>query len=230
MTKVYPNAASPALDLSTSSAACCGGGEGRREEAAALTVWTKSLLFNCSGFTVFDAKGNLVYRVDNYGSGAKGEVVLMDAAGKALLTIRRKKLSLGDHWRHMNLRHSKALAHVTPFGGGGGGDGAFEIEGSYARRSCVVYDARRRAAVAEVRRKEAAANGGAAFGADVFRFVVQPELDASLAMAIVIVLDQMFGPAPPSSGAGPPKRASFLVFGLGQKRFCALRNFGNGKF
>ncbi|OAY66393.1 protein LURP-one-related 8-like [Ananas comosus] len=212
MTKVYPNAASPALDLSTSSAACCGGGEGRREEAAALTVWTKSLLFNCSGFTVFDAKGNLVYRVDNYGSGAKGEVVLMDAAGKALLTIRRKRLSLGDHWviydgeetirplysvkRHMNLRHSKALAHVTPFGGGGGGDAAFEIEGSYARRSCVVYDARRRAAVAEVRRKEAAANGGAAFGADVFRFVVQPELDASLAMAIVIVLDQMFGPRP----------------------------------
>ena len=89
MAKVHPNAASPALELPRPAVSCRGGAAGR-QEAAVLTVWRKSLLFNCSGFTVFDAKGSLVFRVDNYGSGSKGEVLLMDAAGKPLLTIRRK--------------------------------------------------------------------------------------------------------------------------------------------
>lgn len=55
-----------------------------------LTVWKKSLLFNCEGFTVFDSKGNLVFRVDNYTICKKAEIVLMDASGHSLLTIRRK--------------------------------------------------------------------------------------------------------------------------------------------
>lgn len=63
---------------------------GERAVPAVLTVWRKSLLFNGNGFAVFDANGNLVFRVDNYASGSKAEVVLMDAAGKPLLTIRRK--------------------------------------------------------------------------------------------------------------------------------------------
>ena len=82
MTKVHPSAA-----------ACCATGEdvGRNGfGASVLTVWRKSLLFSCRGFTVFDAEGSLVFRVDTYGSGSTGEVVLMDAAGKPLLTLRRK--------------------------------------------------------------------------------------------------------------------------------------------
>lgn len=80
MAKVHPSAAA--------AAACTGGGGVR--PAAVLTVWRRSLLFNGNGFAVFDAKGNLVFRVDNYASGSKAEVLLMDAAGKPLLTIRRK--------------------------------------------------------------------------------------------------------------------------------------------
>lgn len=59
-----------------------------------LTVWKKSLLFNCDGFTVFDAHGDLVYRVDNYVSASKGQIFLMDAFGTTLLTIRRKVRSV----------------------------------------------------------------------------------------------------------------------------------------
>lgn len=83
MTKVYPNynSGEATRQLSSSSS---------EEKQAVLTVWKKSLLFNCTGFTVFDAKGNLVFRVDNYVAGNKAEIVLMDAAGKPLLTIRRK--------------------------------------------------------------------------------------------------------------------------------------------
>lgn len=49
---------------------------------------------NCSGFTVFDALGNLVFRVDNYVAGSKSEILLMDASGNALFTVRRKVLVL----------------------------------------------------------------------------------------------------------------------------------------
>lgn len=90
MAKVHPNtAAATAHDPARFAGGCCATGR-TGDGAAALTVWRKSLLFGCRGFTVFDAKGNLVFRVDVYGSGATGALVLMDAAGKPLLTVRRK--------------------------------------------------------------------------------------------------------------------------------------------
>ncbi|RWW33013.1 hypothetical protein BHE74_00029880 [Ensete ventricosum] len=79
MTKVHPHATA-AVEPPRPEAA----------EATVLTVWRKSLLFNGNGFTVFDSKGHLVFRVDNYSSGSRDCVVLMDGAGKPLLTIRRK--------------------------------------------------------------------------------------------------------------------------------------------
>ncbi|TXG57469.1 hypothetical protein EZV62_015298 [Acer yangbiense] len=209
MTKVYPNAAAAAAVKATSDG-----------HASVLTVWKKSLLFNCNGFTVYDGKGNLVYRVDNYMQGNRGEIVLMDAAGKPLLTIRRKRLSLGDNWlvydgetvvnprlsvrKHVNILTTKCLAHVTPTSSYANNKNTasssssssnknkamYEIEGSYSQRSCAVYDGKKRR-VAEIKRKEAA--GGVALGVDVFRLIVEPDMDTALAMALVILLDQMFG-------------------------------------
>ncbi|XP_074582248.1 protein LURP-one-related 8-like [Curcuma longa] len=176
----------------------------RKDKSRVLTVWRKSLLFSCSGFTVFDDEGNLVFRVDNYGSGRAGEVVLMDAAGKPLRTVRRKKLSLGGNWKIYNgeeavnpvysvkKQYAKAaLVHVAACRRRCSSAAAgYEVEGSYARRSCTVYDEQRRA-VAEVQRKEAV--GGVGFGDDVYRLVLRPGADACFAMAVVVVLDQMFG-------------------------------------
>jgi len=199
--KVHPNVAVPYLGQPAAAAA--------DEEPVTLTVWRKSLLFNCRGFTVFDASGNLVYRVDSYASDSRAEVVLMDAAGRAVLTVRRRKvISLGaDQWlvypgeetrlpplyavkrAAQYMRGGvKSMAHVAPCSGAAGGKqagGGYEVEGSYLRRCCTVYDERRRA-VAEVRPKEAV-------GSDVFRLVVQPGTEVSLAMAVVLALDQMFG-------------------------------------
>ncbi|KAJ9547563.1 hypothetical protein OSB04_020106 [Centaurea solstitialis] len=46
--------------------------------------------------------------------------------------------------------------------------------------------------VAEIRSKEAK-GGTVALGMDVFRLVVQPLIDSSLSVALVIIHDQMFG-------------------------------------
>jgi uncharacterized protein YxjI len=63
-------------------------------------VWRKSLLFNCDGFTVYDARGDLAFRVDCYAASRRrrAEVVLMDAAGAQLHTVRCKRLSLAERW------------------------------------------------------------------------------------------------------------------------------------
>ncbi|CAA7389187.1 unnamed protein product [Spirodela intermedia] len=197
MPKVHPNAISSGVPSPPDRS---GG------EAVALTVWRKSLLFNCDGFTVFDSCGDLVYRVDNYTSGSKGEIVLMDATGVPLLAVRRKKLCLGDHWlvyegeettnplfsakKHVQLLQHKALAQVTQRNAAGGRGGSYDIEGSYSQRCCAVYDENRQM-MAEIKRKEAVK--GVALGVDVFRLVVQPGFDPAVAMAMVILLEQMFG-------------------------------------
>lgn len=54
------------------------------------TIWMKSLLLGCKGCTVFDAKGQLVYRIDNYNCNFRDEVNLMDSEGKVLFTVPRK--------------------------------------------------------------------------------------------------------------------------------------------
>lgn len=225
MTKVYPNGVSERLKAEGNVNVNGNGNEKENGKGVGeiLTVWKKSLLFNCSGFTVFNAKGNLVFRVDNYMAGNKGEIVLMDGAGKPLLTIRRKRLSFGDNWlvydgettvnprflvrKHVNILNSKCLAHVSSGCSGrsvnaeesgssrassssSGKSDLYQIEGSYSQRCCVVLDRKRRQ-VAEIKRKESV--GGVAFGVDVFRLIVQPDIDAPLAMAFVILLDQMFG-------------------------------------
>ncbi|KAL5232277.1 hypothetical protein ABZP36_031053 [Zizania latifolia] len=215
MAKVHPNLAVPSLPAATAMSVITAGDCSAKEKGAAeaagdeepvvLTVWRKSLLFNCRGFTVFDASGNLVYRVDSYAADSRAEVVLMDATGRPVLTVRRKKLiSLrGDQWlvypgeetrlpplyavkrtpQYIRGGGGKSTAHVAACGVPGAG--GYEVEGSYLRRRCAVFDEQRRA-VAEVQPKEAV-------GTDVFRLVVRPGMEVSAAMAVVLALDEMFG-------------------------------------
>ncbi|KAK8496184.1 hypothetical protein V6N13_052109 [Hibiscus sabdariffa] len=204
MTKVFPNASftvGDAVSEKPSQRKLLPAVE--TGEEAVLTVWKKSLLFNCNGFTVFDSKGGLVFRVDNYMQGNKGEILLMDADGNPLLTVRRKKRSLGDNWlvyegettvnprfsvkKSANILNNKCLAYVQ----NQSNNTMYGIEGSYSQRSCAVYDDKRRL-VAEIKRKEAVA--GVAFGTDVFRLSVRPDyIEIDSAMALLMLLDQMFG-------------------------------------
>ena len=130
-----------------------------------------------------------------------------------------QRLSFGDNWlvydgetaanprfsarKHVNILNTKCLAHVSNYSKANEGTGRsggcsspnsknvmYEIEGSYTQRCCAVLDKSRRR-VAEIKQKEAV--GGVGFGVDVFRLIVQPEIDAALAMTLVILLDQMFG-------------------------------------
>ncbi|KAI8546275.1 hypothetical protein RHMOL_Rhmol07G0104500 [Rhododendron molle] len=175
-----------------------------------LTVWRKSLVFSCNGFTVIDSTGSLVFRVDNY-AGRPEEVTLMDGSGWPVLTMRhRKKLRLVDNWlvyegevgdnsskkpinrvrKRMNILqpYSNVLARV--YCGPSDKKSAYTIEGSYVHRSCRVLDESKQV-VAEIKRKETT-DGGVSFGLEVFLLMVRPGFSPSFSMAIVLILDQMF--------------------------------------
>lgn len=61
-------------------------------EETHLTVSKTTVFFVGDGFTVYDSKGDIVFRVDSYGADTRDrvELVLMDAHGRCLLTVRRK--------------------------------------------------------------------------------------------------------------------------------------------
>lgn len=119
-----------------------------------------------------------------------------------------QRLSFGENWlvyegeasgkplftgkKHVNILNKRCLTQLLRCEDGHKKkEVAYEVEGSYSQRCCAVFDNKRRK-VAEIKKKEAVA-GGVAFGADIFRLIVQPDMDTTLAMAFVILLDQMFG-------------------------------------
>ncbi|OIT05028.1 PREDICTED: protein LURP-one-related 12-like [Nicotiana attenuata] len=175
-------------------------------EETNLTVLKTSLFFTGDGFTAYDCKGELVFRVDTYGPDSRdlGELVLMDATGRCLLTVRRKRPSLHNRWEGFlgereegqkpifSVRRSSIIGrssvavevYSNPME-------EYQIEGSFAQRNCTFLNADK-VSVAEIRRKvDACAN--VVLGKDVFSLSVKPGFDGAFAMGLVLVLDQIQG-------------------------------------
>lgn len=173
-----------------------------------FTVWKRSLIFNANGFAVFDSLGNLVFRVDNYSSNAKRLLFLMDAVGNVLLTIRHKRLSFNDRWDAFRgdcygcgikpafsviqsvstILSGKPSAKVVlnPRKGRKTSISDYEIEGSrYKPSSSFTVFGASREIIAQVTRKQA--TPGIMLGDDVLSLVVQPGIDKTLVMGLLII-------------------------------------------
>ncbi|XP_021298293.1 protein LURP-one-related 12 [Herrania umbratica] len=176
------------------------------EEEKHLTVLKTSLFFANDGFTVYDCKGQLVFRVDSYGPDPrdKGEVVLMDAHGRCLLTVRRKRPSLHQRWEGFlgersegqkpifSVKRSSIIGRcgmtVEMFNNPGE---EYQIEGKFGQRSCTIFNAGKES-VAEIKRKVDASTN-VVLGKDVFLLSLKPCFDGAFAMGLVLVLDQING-------------------------------------
>ncbi|CAH8342892.1 unnamed protein product [Eruca vesicaria subsp. sativa] len=108
MMKIHPNrTASGAREVTISSRHVT-------TEKESFTIWMKSLVFHTNGCTVFDSKGNIIYRVDNYNSKSAREVYLMDLHGHVLFTLRRRqKFGLFHTWEGYR-SHETGTAESTP--------------------------------------------------------------------------------------------------------------------
>nr|XP_033512692.1 protein LURP-one-related 5-like isoform X2 [Nicotiana tomentosiformis] len=175
------------------------------KEETNLTVLKTSLFFTGDGFTAYDCKGQLVFRVDTYGPDSRdqGELVLMDASGRCILTVRRKRPSLHHRWEGyigermegqkpiFSVRRSSLIGRssVTVEVYNNNPVEEYQIEGSFAQRNCKFFNADKESVV-EIRRKvDACAN--VVLGTDVFSLNVKPGFDAAFAMGLALVLDRI---------------------------------------
>ncbi|XP_010537995.1 PREDICTED: protein LURP-one-related 5 [Tarenaya hassleriana] len=179
------------------------------EQEKNLTVRKTSLFFAGDGFTAYDRKGSLVFRVDSYGgpdSRENDEVVLMDSRGRCLLTLRKKRPSLRRRWEGymgersngqkpiFSVRRSSVIGRCGATVEVYGSDrcGMYQIEGDFCQRSCAVVETLTRRTVAEIRRKVDASTN-VLLGKDVFSLSVKAGFDGAFAMGLVLVLDQING-------------------------------------
>ncbi|KAL2539318.1 Protein LURP-one-related 12 [Abeliophyllum distichum] len=180
-----------------------------------LTVSKTTLFFAGDGYTAYDCKGELVFRVDSYGSDARDtdELVLMDASGRCLLTVRRKRPSLHQRWEGFvgermegekpifSVRRSSIIGrcnvavevYTNPVE-------EYQIEGSFANRHCTIFNAEKEI-VAEIRRKVDASTN-VVLGKDVFVLSLKPGFDGAFGMGLVLVLDQIDGDDLPDEDEG----------------------------
>ncbi|KAF8707018.1 hypothetical protein HU200_030545 [Digitaria exilis] len=225
------------------------------------TVWKRSSMGfqGTDGFSVYDAGGALVFRVDNYSRRRKifaGELLLMDGQGSPLLALRpqvlyygdpsisllvyfvnvftstsRAKLklkrsynffkqifSMHDQWncytaseqvqgkrtkshQVFSMRKCSVLlkgheAEVSVSGCGTASDhtgqgSSFWIEGCFRRRSCKIRSSDGKKVAMIMRKKAEAASSSLTLGDDMFSLVVEPNVDCTMIMASIVVLDRI---------------------------------------
>ncbi|XP_016513111.1 protein LURP-one-related 11 [Nicotiana tabacum] len=201
MAKVYSNKSNLSTISSSSSISSNSYMSPRRE---IFTLWMKSLVYHGNGCTVYDSKGQIVYRIDNYNIKRSKEVHLMDSNGRVLFSIRNRKVPVFGHWDGYKWSYEGVTSKEIPW---------FQVKKIHnvlrgdnmnyynvilgcnqAEANCyniilgttsikIVTQAGR--LVAEVKQKQA--TSGVLFGSDVLTLVVEPHVDHSLVMALVTV-------------------------------------------
>ncbi|KAB1199301.1 Protein LURP-one-related 3 [Morella rubra] len=163
----------------------------------------KSLVLGGRGCTVFDEKGKIVYRVDNYNSRYRDEVNLMDSNGMVLFTIVRKRSKLFRFWEgyrstgtemgkkrpgfqvRKTLRISRGDSPCQVIVGLDENQPRhYKIHGWSSKSVCEIADPFG-TLVAELKRKKSAC--GVDLGNDVLTMVVEPHLDHSLIVGVFVV-------------------------------------------
>ncbi|KAM7531285.1 hypothetical protein LguiB_034695 [Lonicera macranthoides] len=195
MAKVYPS-----MPSSSSSCSCsCFSSN----ETETFTTWMKSLVINGNGYTVYDSRGKVVYRIDNYDTKCSNEVYLMDLRGKVISTILRKKLlrfGLWDGYKSNGPKvknekpwfrvknNSKFFKRDSSYLVTMGCDEeksspCYKIEGFANKFDFKIRDSEGRV-VAELKQKQSSCG---VLLRDVLSLKVEPLVDHSLVMALVAV-------------------------------------------
>ncbi|XP_022739068.1 protein LURP-one-related 4-like [Durio zibethinus] len=189
MAKVHPAAEAPVSDSCNMSSA------GRET----FTIWMKSLVCHTNGCTVFDSKGDILYRVENYDSKGSSEVHLMGLRGKILFTILKRKLQIFGCWNgykgsFTGTKKEKPCFQVKKYCSILRRDSACQVTVGLNKYGIVSLGHKKKGfkivdldgdTVAEVKQKQL--SSGTVLGVDVLTLEVEPYIDHSLIVAPVTV-------------------------------------------
>ncbi|KAH6777592.1 hypothetical protein C2S51_008904 [Perilla frutescens var. frutescens] len=168
-----------------------------------FTVWMKSLVFHGNGCTVFNSKGDVAFRVDNYQQKCSRKVFLMDSTGNLLFSLNRKKLGMfgcweGFKWIDSDVRMKRPLFQVRRnrailskdnscqviLGCDKNIKNYYKIIGFEGKSSLKITNFSGKV-LAEATQKQSPE--GVGLGDDVLRLRVEANVDRSLIMALVTV-------------------------------------------
>ncbi|PIN06715.1 hypothetical protein CDL12_20727 [Handroanthus impetiginosus] len=176
-----------------------------------FTLWMKSLILSSNGCTIFDSNGKIVYRVDNYDQKCSNLVHVMDFTGKLLFTIVKKKFYVFRLWEGYRssgkdvheekpgFRVKKIMGIIQNFLRFSRGCSLYKVmvgldgnkpcdyvmeSGTGKSSSCKILD-NLGGLVAEVKRK--ITPSGVVLGEEVLKMVVEPNVDHSLIVGLVVV-------------------------------------------
>ncbi|OMO91789.1 hypothetical protein COLO4_18086 [Corchorus olitorius] len=177
-----------------------------------LVVRRRPLVVNGGGFVVTDCSQRVVFRVDGCGVlGTKGELVLRDGNGDALLLIRRKggmveALSINKKWKGYTFDYegsqklvftlkeprSSCLArnNAISISTEPKGSSNFEIKGYFPDRNCSIIDSIGNI-VAQIGVKEEVE--ALMTSKDFYHVVVKPGIDQAFVFGVIAVLDYIYG-------------------------------------
>ncbi|XP_021275429.1 protein LURP-one-related 6 [Herrania umbratica] len=180
-----------------------------------LVVRRRPHVVNGGGFVVTDCSQKVVFRVDGCGVlGIKGELVLKDGNGDALLLIRRKggmveALSVHKRWKGYTFGYegsqklvftlkeprSSCLVknnaiRIATEPNGSSREWDFEIKGHFPDRNCSIIDSIGNI-VAQIGVKKEVDELMAS--KDLYHVVVKPGIDQAFVFGVISVLDYIYG-------------------------------------
>ncbi|KZV40974.1 protein LURP-one-related 4 [Dorcoceras hygrometricum] len=172
-------------------------------EKETYTIWMKSLIFHGNGCTIFNSKGEIAFRVDNYQKKCSTEVFLMDSEGQVLFSLTRKKLRVFPCWQGFKgivskgqierlpwfqvRRNPRILRRRTSYQVSFKCDenigSCYKILGFEGKSILKIIDSSGHI-LAEATQKQ---TSGVALGDDVSTLMVEADADQSLVMALITV-------------------------------------------
>ncbi|XP_073053964.1 protein LURP-one-related 11-like [Primulina eburnea] len=172
-------------------------------EKETYTVWMKSLIFHGNGCTIFNSKGEIAFRVDNYQQRCSTKVFLMDSEGQVLFSVTRKKLRIFPCWEGFKWIDCKGKTERLPwfrvrinprllcndmscqvsFNCDEKIGSCYKILGLEGKSILKIIDFSGQI-LAEAMQKQ---TSGVALGDDVLTLMVEADADQSLIMALITV-------------------------------------------
>ncbi|RVW44047.1 Protein LURP-one-related 6 [Vitis vinifera] len=154
-----------------------------------LVVRRRPRVINGGGFVVTDSSQTVVFKVDGCGVlGTKGELIVRDGDGGALLLIRRKggvvqALSIHGQWKGYSFDYEGLQKLGTQ-------NWDFEINGYFPDRDCSIVDSKGNIVAQVGVKKEVDEFMGSK---DLYHVVIKPGIDQAFVFGVIAVLDYIYG-------------------------------------
>ncbi|KAL2525911.1 Protein LURP-one-related 15 [Abeliophyllum distichum] len=171
-----------------------------------LFIDKKAFTLRSTRYLVTSADGNLMFKVEKFPLSFHGTLVVLDASGNPVITLRPKKLTYHSRWKvfrgestdekdlifsvkrsSMFQIHTKLDVFLASNTSEEHCD--FKVKGTYLERSCDIFAGNSSTPIAQMDKKMTA--GSIFLGKDKFRVNVSPNVDYAMVVSLIIILEEI---------------------------------------